>query len=264
MMPDTGGEPRPIRWRARRDLTVPGRLQCQGLAGYEPETLTCFLAVLEHAPAGPVWDVGANVGVYAVLAASASGREVVAFEPTPQTAGVARRVARRNGLGVEVLQCALGDATGSATLYLSTSSDSSNSTAAGFREASGTLTVPVRTVDELVTSGRTAPAVLKLDTETTEPSILRGAAATVTTYRRWILCEALPGRTEEQLMAEMRPHGYTWHLIESTVPYPARDRIVGHVTHYMWLFAPVPVPEGFWDSVRTWEGRLRTYVASPR
>lgn len=264
LVPDRTGTPRPIRWRARRTLIVPRWLQRRGLAGYEPETLACFLALLQHAPPGPVWDVGANVGVYAALAATTTDREIVAFEPTPDVAAVVRRVARRNDLAIEVVECALGAAAGSATLYLAKQSDSSNSTAAGFREAAGTLTVAAHTIDELVQSGRTPPAVLKLDTETTEPPILSGGRRTIAEHRPWILCEALPGRTESELMAEMRGHGYTWHLVEPTVPYPARDVIEGHVDYYMWLFAPEPIPETFWDDGRTWQERLEGYVPVPR
>lgn len=258
VLPATNGaEPtRLVHWSVPNHLTVPKSLQLKGLAGYEPETLACYLGLMDVAAPGPVWDVGANVGVYALMAAGLSDREVLAFEPTPLTAGVARRMLESNGLHADVFDWALGDHEGHATLYLSTSSDSSNSTKAGFREASGTVKVPVRTIDHVIAEGRTPPAILKIDTETTEPPILRGAAKLIDQHRPWILCEALPGRTETELMEVMRPHGYTWHLIGSEVPYPARDPIQGHVSLYMWLFAPTEIPDQLWPAITTWRERL--------
>jgi FkbM family methyltransferase len=256
LIPVAQGQPELIRLRAPSDLSVPRRLHLDGIAGYEPETLACFLAVCDIAPPGPVWDVGANVGVYALLAAVATDREVVAFEPTKRTAAVAGRWVRRNHPDADVQIMALGDADGTATLYVSTASDSSNSTAEGFREAHRTVEVPQHRIDSLVAEGMSPPAVLKVDTETTEPQILRGAAETIAAVRPWILCEALPGRSEPELMAAMEPFGYTWHLIDDDPPFPARDTIVGDEKLYMWLFAPGPIPDQLWERIGFWRDRL--------
>lgn len=244
-----------MRLSAPAELSVPRRLQLAGLAGYEPETVACFLGLCDIAPPGPVWDVGANVGVYALLAAVACERPVEAFEPTRVTARVARRWLRRAGSDAHVHRMALGDHDGTATLYLSTSSDSSNSTAAGFREASRTVSVPQRTLDGLAAE-LGPPAVLKIDTETTEPQILRGAEEVLRRHRPWILCEALPGRTEEELMSVMAPHGYTWHLVGPDTPFPARERIDGDPELYMWLFAPEAIPDLLWQRIGFWRERL--------
>lgn len=256
LFPTADGEVRLVRLKAPQVLSVPRRLQLDGLAGYEPETLACFLAVCDIASDGPVWDVGANVGVYALLAALATTREIVAFEPTKQTATVARRWLRRNTPTAQVHRMALGEQDGVVTLFLSTSSDSSNSTAAGFRESQRSVEVPQRSIDSLLAEGMTPPAVLKLDTETTEPGILAGATECIAQHRPWILCEALPGRSEEQLMAQMRPHGYTWHLIAEETPFPARERIEGDPSLYMWLFAPAPIPDRLWQRIAEWRRTL--------
>jgi FkbM family methyltransferase len=65
-------------------------------------------------------DVGAHVGVHALTAArrlrDLGGGRVIAFEPTPDSAAAVRAAAARNGLPVEVVQAALGEAEGAVEL----------------------------------------------------------------------------------------------------------------------------------------------------
>jgi hypothetical protein len=52
--------------------------------GFEAEELDLFLASVR--PDDTVWDVGANIGIYAVLLGRAAHRgQVVSFEPVPET-----------------------------------------------------------------------------------------------------------------------------------------------------------------------------------
>jgi FkbM family methyltransferase len=231
-------------------------LQRDGLASYETEALACFVALTDIAGPGPVWDVGANIGVYSLLARSATDRDVVAFEPTPDVAAAARSVHDGNGLPCEIRQTALADHPGTATLYLSSTTDSSNSLREGFRTATGTVEVPMETLDDLVESGHEAPAVLKIDTETTEPAVLRGALRTIARTRPWIMCEILPGRTEAELTEVLAPLGYTWYLITEKTPFEAVDVLAGDRVQYMWLFAPTPAPDELWTRIAHWRSVL--------
>ena len=231
-------------------------LEATGLAAYEPESTACFLALADVAGPGPIWDVGANIGVYTFVAAVATDRDIVAFEPTPDIADAMRDVLRDNGFVAEIRETALADAAGTATLFLSDRTDSSNSLREGFREASRTVDVPLETIDDLVAAGHAAPAVLKIDTETTEPAVLRGALATIASTRPWIMCEILPGRTEAELTEVLAPLGYTWYLITPETPFTAVDVLEGDPEHYMWLFAPEPAPERLWERIGHWHGLL--------
>lgn len=100
-------------------------------------------------------DIGANVGLYALLAAMISDRPVCAVEPTPDLAQAARDLAQLNGLDISVEELALGDRSGTATLYLSDRTDSSNSLNPNFRRHSREIEAELRTVDEHVE--RTGP-----------------------------------------------------------------------------------------------------------
>lgn len=236
------------------DRYVPAKLERDGLAGYEPETLACYLAAIEVGGPGDVWDVGANVGIYSLLARALSGRRVHAFEPTPDLVETARAVAAANDLDYDVHQLAAGRQAGTATLYLSGNTDSSNSLAAGFRASRGELVVPVEPLDSWSRRIGSIPAVIKIDTETTEPEVLAGGRDVVLAHRPWILCEVLANRTEKRLMEVIGDWGYLWYPIGDEMPYDPRDTIVGDptFTHSMYLFAPQEPSATFWDAARRW------------
>ena len=250
-IPVPGSPQRKLTMTAPVHMLVPRQLAKAGLVGYETSSIPCFLAALDTAGPGAVLDIGANVGLYAALAAAVTDREVVAFEPFPTLSEIAEQVSAENDLGFRVESIALGRENGTATLYLSDSSDSSNSLAAGFRESTKQIEVPVETVDEYVRRTGTVPAVMKIDTETTEPDVLLGAAETLREHRPWVLCEVLYTRVEDRLTEALAPFGYHWYHITEEVPYQPATVIEGDRTykHLMWLFAPEAPDEAFWAAV---------------
>src|SRR5690606_7296127 len=131
------------------------------------------LALGEAAPPGFVmFDIGANMGLYgAVLASMFEPSIVHSFEPAPTTAAVAERIVRRNHLNVEVHPIALSDTNGSADLFISPVSDSSNSLVAGFRVTDETIPVTTATLDSFVDRVGTEPDIIKLDVETHERAV---------------------------------------------------------------------------------------------
>ncbi|MUL39776.1 FkbM family methyltransferase [Streptomonospora sp. PA3] len=252
--------PASLRVTAPGDYLVPLRLQHSGLAGYEPETLACFLAALEYARPGAVLDVGANVGLYAALAAARSRRRVYAFEPAPRIADTAQAIARENGLGVEVVRLALSNHSGTGALRLSPVADTANALAADARPLLGRVPVAVETLSHWRERAGAAPAVVKIDTVGTEPDVIAGALEVLRRFRPWVFCEVRPDHgVEERLMALLEPFGYCWYHLCGDPPYPLRAVIAGRApdpAQRMWLFAPEPVPERVWDTARAWYGSL--------
>lgn len=244
--------PAALRIRAPRALYVPAELERVGLGGYEPDTLACVLALLDVVPDAAFFDVGANVGVFALLAAASTGREAVAFEPEPRLATVHEQLARDNALPVVVERCALGDHDGEATLYLSDLSDTSNSLAAGFRPSQLQVTVPVETLDGYCARTGRWPSVVKIDTESTEPAVLAGATALLAEHRPWIVCEVLAGRSERDLERVLAPHGYRWFQLTGELPPVERREIFGDrsYTFTNWMFAPSLPASELWAAAR--------------
>jgi FkbM family methyltransferase len=250
--------PAPLAVACPPYMFIPRKLDESGLDRYEPYALDCFLALVERAQPGAVFDIGANVGLYGLLAAAYGDRTVHCFEPAPDTAQAARDIAAASGLDLTVAEIALGEDNGSATLYLSDSTDSSNSLNPDFRQHSKEIVVPLETIDGYVARTGVVPAILKIDTETTEPQVLAGACKTIAEHRPWIMVEVLWSLVEERLHAVIDEFGYTYYHLNGPGPRPATEKIVGDQTwtHYMFLLTPEPVDDAFWDRMNAWRDAL--------
>lgn len=135
-----------------------------------------------------VIDVGANRGQFTLACLLAhAGAPIVAFEPIAAEARTFRRV-HGGSPGVLLVQSALGEARGTATLHLSRSADSSSLLPIGRRQTEifagtaqvGEVEVQVQRLDDLAGhwTGRTRQ-LLKLDVQGFELSVLRGATDTL-------------------------------------------------------------------------------------
>jgi FkbM family methyltransferase len=161
---------------------------------YEP-ALLAFLAA-ELRPGDVVADVGANVGLHALVAARAGAR-VIAFEPAPDAAATLRAAAARNGLPVEVVETALGDAKGTAELRADPRYHPADT---GVRALGGAgalvARVPVTTFDAWAGEhGLDRLDFVKLDVEGAEAAALAG------------MTDSLRRLRPRALVTEMRGHG---------------------------------------------------------
>ncbi|MFI5101106.1 MAG: FkbM family methyltransferase [Actinomycetes bacterium] len=225
--------------------------------GIDGDSVATFLTLCDHARPGAVLDIGSNTGHYAFLARVYTDRPVVAFEPAPELARVARALGTTNGLPFPVEEVALSDQPGTATFYLSDGSDSSSSLRSGFRPSTQQIEVRMETLDGYVGRTGTVPAVLKIDTETTEPDVIRGGLHTLTEHRPWFICEVLPGRGGDvQIEALLEPLGYLFYRLGDTVSHEPSEHLVGDPSQYNWLFAPHPVPGELWGSIAAWRAAL--------
>jgi len=256
--PTTASAPAPLRIECPPYMFIPRKLDEAGLGSYEPYALDCFLTLVERAQPGAVYDVGANVGLYGLLAGAYSDRAVHCFEPAPDTAQAARDIAAASGVEMAVAEIALGDETGTATLYLSDSTDSSNSLNPAFRKHSKEIVVPLETLDDYVARTGDVPAIIKIDTETTEPEVLAGARRTIAEHRPWLMVEVLWSLVEDRLHAVMDEFGYTYYHLNGAGPREATEKIVGDSTwtYYMFLLTPEPVDAAFWDRMNAWRETL--------
>lgn len=124
-------------------------------------------------------DVGANVGVYSVLAAGVRGARTVAFEPTPETLADLRANLALNFIDdwVTVLECALGAEAGTQSFVTDMDTINHVATAADTAAGHSTREVQVRTLDEVFADR--APTLMKIDVEGFETEVLRGATKTL-------------------------------------------------------------------------------------
>lgn len=175
------------------------------------------------------FDVGANAGLYTVLACAASGCRVVAFEPSPGAAAMLERNVAVNDLHglVTIRRAAVGSEPGSARL--TSGAGPMNHVVAARDARPGTVEVPVTTLDAEVREFG-PPTLLKIDVEGYEFAVLAGARETLEAPElRAIVIEINRHarryeRSVEEIFATLRGHGFAW------AAYDFRARALSAVT----------------------------------
>jgi FkbM family methyltransferase len=179
-----------------------------------------------------VYDIGANIGWYSLLAARKVGATgmVVAFEPGLQNASLIGLNASTNGLSVTVVPAAVSDRDGWLTFLdkgsLMSRIDKDDDDAQASRRASrnervkGATPVPVVTLDSWIAQTDSRPPTLvKIDVEGAEIGVLRGMAQTLRSARPTLIIE-LHG-TRDAVLDLLDAYGYAHKPID--VDVPSRD-----------------------------------------
>ncbi len=145
------------------------------LGSYEYDKRRLFEKIVS--PGSIVFDVGANVGFYTMLASVLVGKggSVYAFEPVPRNLHFLKRHMQMNRLkNVTVVEAAVSDYGGKAAF------DVGAGPAVGRLETHGQLEVEVVNLDGLIKNGKVPPPdFIKLDIEGGEGAALRGARSTL-------------------------------------------------------------------------------------
>ncbi|MDQ3012198.1 MAG: FkbM family methyltransferase [Acidobacteriota bacterium] len=184
-------------------------------------------------PGMNVVDIGANIGLYSILADQAiqPGGRVLAFEPSAEThARLLRNLSLNQAASVTPLKLALADARGGHLVlkrdpgfrdgdrYLSAQPAPGSSVADQTGDAGDIETVPITTLDDYLAAEAAAPRkidFLKMDIEGGEYSVFRGAAKTLTANAGILLMfECTPqgcqraGHTQDDLYEFLRAMGF--------------------------------------------------------
>lgn len=230
-----------LRLWSRADDWVSNQVYWRGWSGYEPETVQLFfkLATLSRSTI----DVGAYVGFFALVAAHANSDGLVyAFEPLAEPYERLRRNVELNQLSnVRCIPSAVGNAEGKAEFYhVPINMPCSSSLSFEFMRSAQELQsswVPVTTLDAFVQEqGLNHIDLVKIDTESTEPDVIRGMAETIRRDRPHIVCEVLKGRGSEQAVDELvRSFGYSCYHLRPEGPVLC-DRVEGHPSWLNYLF----------------------------
>jgi FkbM family methyltransferase len=124
-------------------------------------------------------DVGANIGLFSLLALRQRLRHVVAFEPLPTLADLLVANADSNGFPrrrLTVVRTALGSITGSAN-YRPGPIENSGQGRIDLSDPDSGLVVPITTIDTYLAANPShTPTIMKLDVEGFEFDVLQGAS----------------------------------------------------------------------------------------
>ncbi len=173
----------------------------EGVSGYEPASWSVMRACIDKADY--FWDVGSNVGMYAVLAKKVRPDiQVQAFEPVPSLAESNRRLQRANNVDINLNNAAVSDNSNGAEIAVRKYAhlievEPTASLAEGVNLAEGAdlemVKVPTVTLDDLASLlPDSASIFIKVDVEGHEDCVLKGGRSMIAKYRPLILCEILP------------------------------------------------------------------------
>jgi FkbM family methyltransferase len=153
-----------------------------------------------------VYDVGAHMGYYSVLASDLVGPSgsVVAFEPLPLNLRHLRRHLKVNGCGnVTVVDACVGERSGESGFQPGAGSGR------GHMADDGPMLVPMVSLDAFSAEGDVpAPACIKIDVEGAEYSVLKGAESVIDTARPTILLSIHGNEVRRQCIDFLVKHGY--------------------------------------------------------
>ena len=117
-------------------------------------------------------DIGANVGVYSLLAAGVKKTNTIAFEPVPSTfLNLEKNISINNLKNIEILNIGLADKDGE--LHFTSDGDTNNHVINEPRNNS--IKVSVKTLDKIIHAKENTDILIKLDVEGFEIKVLEGS-----------------------------------------------------------------------------------------
>jgi FkbM family methyltransferase len=203
----------PILWgplRGKRWIVRSSFESCW-LGVYEQEKQSAFSAAIR--PGAVVYDVGANVGFYTLLAAKLTGPtgRVYSFEPLPRNLQFLNRHVALNGLNnVRVFAGAVADRPGVARF------DDSGIPEMAHIAADGALEVATFQLDDLLEKGAIRPPnVIKIDVEGAEVEVLKGAQRLLAQNRPRLLLATHGPDVHRDSCALLQSMGYRVESLDS-------------------------------------------------
>ena len=204
---------------------IASMLYWRGLRGWEPATIRTFLRLMS--PGAAVLDVGANSGLFALLAARRDPSvRVHAIEPVARVFSLLQANVALNGLeNVTSHRLACADREGAAAVQVPAGEPvpMMASLLSGWCDGPSTNeAVDCVTVDGMVARhGIERPEVIKIDAEGSEDAVLRGARTTLRRHRPFVLAEVLRRRgLGESVAAVLDDCGYRQFQLGPGGPRP--------------------------------------------
>lgn len=217
-----------IRYSTIASDSIGRALFWRGLNAWHAETLEVFYRL----PQGSriVLDIGANSGVFTLLACAANSEcRVIAFEPVPR---VYERLVQNIRLNSYSGRCqlreeAVSDTVGLANVHVPYGDmpTSASLHSVGFRGAEGTMiNVKVTTVDAVCSQCRDVDLV-KIDVEGFEEKVLEGMRKTVARMKPTIIVECNPDGPYVAVESILSASGYRFYHLSRQGPVAARKII---------------------------------------
>ena len=191
------------------------------LGSYEMRKRLAFERQIK--PGSVVYDIGANVGYFSMLASVLAGPDgqVFSFEPLPRNTAYLRRHIALNHLdNIEVIEAAVSDQAGEAFFVLGASS------AMGHLAESGEIKVKIVTLDALIEKQAIVPPdYIKLDVEGAEYHALNGARNLLAAYRPILFLDTHDRTAHADTVALLQELNYRFEILDGKAMAESKELI---------------------------------------
>jgi FkbM family methyltransferase len=191
----------------------------QGYLRGEAEIAVQRILVERLRPGAVFYDLGANIGLFSLLAARLVGAagKVFSFEPDAEIAARLRRNVARNGVSnITIVEAGIWSASDNRFFVPADASSPDHGTG---RFATGEGGVAGRfircvTLDDFIQTAP-PPDAIKCDIEGAEIEAVRGAEMLLKIHRPWITCEVHSEANAKALQDQLSAFGYSIELLDS-------------------------------------------------
>jgi len=186
--------------------------------GWENKSLSLWIELSENADV--IFDIGANTGVYSLIAKSLNPEaRVFAFEPMQR---VYKKLVLNNSLNaydITCFECGISNTNGTAIVYDTPTEHIYSVTVNKNLNAPSAEVIPteieIKRLDTIIEElGIEKIDLLKIDVETHEPEVLEGLGKYLTKYQPTILIEILSDEIGEKVEAVVQGHDYLYFNID--------------------------------------------------
>lgn len=192
------------------------------IGSYEHEKQTLFAKTIQEGFV--VYDIGAHVGFYTLLASEIIGLngKVAAFEPLPRNIHYLKEHLRLNRCeNVTVLEAAVAERSG-ITFF-----EESTNNYMGSLSSKGRLEIKVVSLDNLVSKGEIPPPdYMKIDVEGSEMLVLSGAKSLLAQYHPTIFLATHGNKVHQQCCKFLKSIGYDLQSINEKQNIYETDEIL--------------------------------------
>ena len=191
------------------------------LGSYEMNKRLAFEREIE--PSSVVYDIGANVGYFSLLASVLTGEKgkVYAFEPLPRNIEFLKKHIALNKLSnIQVFEAAVSNQSGDAFF------DFGASTAMGHLSDSGGLRVRMASLDDLFSAGMLDPPdYIKLDVEGAEYDALRGAEEIIDKFQPVLFLDTHQRTAHQNTIQFLEQKHYHFEILDSKSSVETKELI---------------------------------------
>jgi FkbM family methyltransferase len=214
--------------------------------GWEKESLKLWIRLC--AQSSVIFDIGANTGVYSLIAKTVNPKaQVFAFEPVKRVFQKLQYNVALNDDNIQTIEAAVSNQDGTALIYDTDAEHTYSVTVGKNMQGRGTAVIETKiktiTLHSFIQNNNLGKIdLMKVDVETHEPEVLEGFGKYLAAFRPTILIEILDDVVGAKVQELVKDLGYLYFNIDETHSIRQTDAI-GKSDYFNYLLCLPPVAE---------------------